>query len=244
MKLIIGNQKAYLNRDEVEEFIKIIHFKQRGNVIICANTLYIDLYNKTDFVLGAQNVSVDKNGPTTGETSASQLKSMGVDYCIVGHSERRLNQKETDRDISIKIKRLFENDIVPILCVGETLDQRKNNLSTEVITKQLSAALNDFTDTQLSNVIIAYEPIWAISDGITPSKIPDNEVIEECILSIKKFMSDHYGIDIKVLYGGSVNMKNVDQLNRSDIIDGYLIGSASRDCKEFSYIISTINDKN
>ena len=176
------------------------------------------MVEQSNIGLGAQNVSKTSCGAYTGEVSATQLKSMGVKYCIVGHSERRKYQHETDEEINQKVKLLLKEEIIPIICVGEEKEERETNRQNEVIAKELEEALKDLTIEEKKKVIIAYEPIWAIGTGL----IPTNEEIEKIINLIKCHLPN-----TKVLYGGSANENNIEELRKISVIDGYLLGGIS-----------------
>lgn len=237
MKYVIGNQKNYLDRMGVIDFIeKYKGFNTNCKVIVAPSSIFFGLFEKTTFKLCGQNVSYDSNNPYTGEINASQLKSMGVNYCIVGHSERRKTFNESNEVINLKISELLKQSIIPILCIGEDRIEKENDLTEEVLYGEIINSLNNinFKD---SEIIIAYEPVWAISDGIHPSTIPSNDEIELVALYIKKLVKDKFNLTAIVLYGGSVNPKNIDMLNQVQSIDGYLIGGASKKADEFLQII-------
>lgn len=233
MKLVIGNQKSYLDNQEIDEFLKGIQQVNNSNVIICPSAIYFNKFKDKGILLGSQNVSSYPKGATTGELSAEQLKSIGVNFSIVGHSERRELLKESNDDISLKIKCLLENHMVPILCVGETLEQREKEKTREILSTQLKEAIGTLSSDLSEKIIIAYEPIWAIGTGV----VPTNEEITEITKYIRDFLKKHYNSNNLVLYGGSVSLKNIEQLNRIDMIDGYLIGGASTKREEFLNII-------
>lgn len=234
MKLIVGNQKTTLNRDAVLKFVEEVNLNGHDDVVICPSYPYIEIYNsKSKFVVGAQNVSEKGNGATTGEVSAEQLNSFNVKYCIVGHSERRKDQKENGVMLYNKIVNLLEFNIKPIFCVGEVLEEKENGVTKDVIGKQILEVFDKLDVNKLNDIIIAYEPVWAIGTGLTPT----NDEIEDTTHYIKDLVSDKYNVNISVLYGGSVSKKNVDELNQMDIVDGYLIGGASTKADEFNYII-------
>ena len=193
----------------------------------------MDLYKQnSDYILGAQNVSEKVNGGTTGEISASQLKSMGATLSIVGHSERRQDHNEKSENIVNKLNRLEEQGLNAILCVGESKEQRDEGLAKEFVYQEITEVFDNINNDYFKNIIIAYEPIWAIGTGV----IPTNEEIIDMTNYIKDLVEEKYNIDIKVLYGGSVNKNNIDELNKIDVVDGYLIGGASTK-EEFNYII-------
>ena len=234
MKLVVGNQKTYLNRDGVLEFIEKTKKGKCSNVVVCPSSIYLDMYlEKSKFLVGSQNVSEKGNGASTGEISAEQLNSLGVSYSIVGHSERRSDQHETSEMFYNKITKLFENDIIPIFCVGEKLEEKENNITKDVVGRQVMEVFDKLDPKNMEKVIIAYEPVWSIGTG----KVPVNEEIEDVTNYIKDLIQDKYNKRVAVLYGGSVNMKNVDTLNTIDVVDGYLIGGASVKPDEFLYIM-------
>jgi triosephosphate isomerase len=144
---------------------------------------------------------------------------------------------ETSKDLVEKINRLFEEDIKVIFCVGEDYERKERGMTKEFVTTEIKEVFDKLDQDKLDNIIIAYEPIWAISNGITPSRTPLNEEIEEVTEVIKKLVYNTYNKELKVLYGGSVNSKNVDELNTISVVDGYLIGGASVKKDEFNYIM-------
>ena len=236
-KIIIGNQKMYMTKEEVSTFAKALKEvdKNNINVIVCPTYPFLEYYQ--DIVpVGAQNVSINDNGAYTGEVSASQLKSLNVPYCIVGHSERREYQHETDSEINQKINKLLENDITPILCIGEKLEERQNKSTETVLKNELDGDLKELSSASVEKIIIAYEPIWAIGTGLTPTL----EEIDESMNFIKDYVKNTYNVEkVVVLYGGSVSDKNIDELNTINSIDGYLIGGASSKPTAFTYIINS-----
>lgn len=237
MKLIVGNQKTYLLKSEALDFIEKTSCKYCNDVVICPSFTYIDMFStKSKFIVGSQNVSSLKLGATTGEVSAEQLKELNVKYSIVGHSERRSNQLEDSLMLYNKIKCLLDNDIKPIFCIGEHLEEKEHNVTKDVIGKQILDVFDKLEVRDIENIIIAYEPIWAIGSGL----IPTNEEIIDTTNYIKDLVNDKYGTNVLVLYGGSVNKKNISLLNEIDIIDGYLIGGASTKPEEFLFIMNEV----
>ena len=232
MKTIIGNQKTYLDAEEINNFIN--NTNDREDVIICPSYPFITTYlEKSKYTIGAQNVSEKTNGGTTGEVSASQLRSLGVKYSIVGHSERREMFNEDSPNLINKITRLFEENLKVIFCIGERLELRENGTTIDFVGKQIMDVFDNIDRTKLDDIIIAYEPISAIGTGLTPT----NEEIIDVITYIKDLVKDKYNKDLKVLYGGSVSQKNIDELNQIEIVDGYLIGGASTKVEDFNYIM-------
>lgn len=212
--IVALNNKSNLGKEEFINYLnELSNVKTNSTLILCPTFLNIPLVNQ-DILLGSQNVSKTDNGAFTGEISAKQLKEFNVKYSIVGHSERREYQKETNEDIREKIIKLQENNITPILCIGESKEERDNNTYKEVLQEELSI-LNDLNK---DNIIIAYEPIWSIGTGV----IPTNEEIIEVFSLIKSILPNN-----KVLYGGSANNDNIDTLKTISLIDGYLLGGLS-----------------
>ncbi len=217
--IVALNNKSNLTKDEFLKYQEELGtIDAKSVLILCASPLNIANFNLTNCYLGSQNVSKDLVGAHTGEVAASQLKSYGVDYCIVGHSERRTDQKETNEEIAQKIKNLYEQGITPILCVGETKAEREEGKVNDVIEEEIRIATAKLTDKQKEELIVAYEPIWSIGTGL----IPTNEEIIEVFDLIKGLLPT-----TKVLYGGSANEKNIDELKQCKTIDGYLLGGLS-----------------
>lgn len=217
--IVALNNKCNLGKQEFKDYLENLKkVVTEHEMILAPSTLNIALAeNLGNIALAGQNVGTEGKGAHTGEVSAEQLKTFGATYCIVGHSERRKDQKEPNEEIKEKILRLFEQDITPILCIGESKEERENATYKEVISEELSVALDSLPEEQKNKVIIAYEPIWSIGTGL----IPTNDQIEE----INTFIKEKY--NNKVLYGGSANEKNIDELKKCSTIDGYLLGGLS-----------------
>ena len=217
--IIALNNKSNLEKVDFKKYLEELKtVETTETLILCPTFLNISMVSNSNIKLGSQNVSVSDNGAYTGEISASQLKSYQVEYAIVGHSERREYQRETNEEINKKIKQLYKNDITPILCIGETLEERKQNKVNEVLEEELTIATRDLTEEEKKRLIIAYEPIWSIGTGV----IPTNEQIEEVFQEIKRLVPASY-----ILYGGSANEENIDQLKQIPSINGYLLGGLS-----------------
>lgn len=233
-KLIIGNIKMNMKFGELANYLK--HFKNinNKNVVICPSYIYIPYFLNYNFSVGSQNVCAYEDGGYTGEVSARQLASIGVKYTIVGHSERRIKLNESNLEINKKVKMSLDSKLKVILCIGETLEENKLYKTNIVLKRQIRDSLFDIKD--LSNVIIAYEPVWSIGTN----KIPNKEDLINTITYIKKLVKDMYGVDIKVIYGGSINEKNILDLNNIKELDGFLIGSASINPIKFIEIIEKI----
>lgn len=234
-KIIAGNWKMNYTLTQAEEFVSSIVKQINVNdidVVICPNYICLDrvydLISDTNIKLGAQNVYYEDKGAYTGETSIDMLISAGVEYCIVGHSERREYFKETDEIVNKKVKKVVEKDLKAILCVGETLEQRNDNKMFEVIEKQLKEGLKDITKEQVKrNIIIAYEPIWAIGTGVTATSMQVQEMCKFIRTVISNMYNENIADNIRIQYGGSVKASNAKELLEMDDIDGALVGGAS-----------------
>ena len=187
--------------------------------------------------IGAQNCHFKESGAYTGEVSAVMLKEMGVEYVIIGHSERRTYFGETDVTVNMRAKAALENGLKAIVCVGEYLEQREQGVTAELVAMQTKIALRDVTEEQLKNVIIAYEPVWAIGTGRTATADQADEVCHV----IRSTVKDLYGADaanaLTIQYGGSMNAKNANELLSKPDVDGGLIGGASLKSEDFSVIV-------
>ena len=244
-KVIAGNWKMNMLPNEAIDFIDKIAplVKNTENeVILCVP--YTDLFyalltaQGTNIKIGAQNMHFEESGAYTGEVSGKMLKSIGVEYVIIGHSERRQYFNETDETVNKKIKAAFENGLKPIVCVGETLEQRDEGTTIDIITNQTKLALEGLTDEQVANTIIAYEPIWAIGTGKTAT----SEDAQKAIKSIRDKICQIYGQNVSnrviIQYGGSVKSSNAKELFEMSDIDGGLVGGASLKPDEFSKIVN------
>ncbi len=186
-----------------------------------------DIMKDTKIKVGVQNIYPADSGAFTGEISASMLKELYIDYVLVGHSERRQLFGETDAQTNEKIKAVLRNGLTPVFCIGETLEERKANLTNSVLERQLKNGLMGFTKEEASGVIIAYEPVWAIGTGVVATP----EQAEETMKYIRQFLAGLYDGDfaesIRILYGGSIKPDNFDSLVAMEDIDGGLVGGAS-----------------
>lgn len=237
MKLLVLNHKMNIEYSVLDNYIKELSNIKNNNIklVVCPSDIYLLKFKENGFTIGGQNSSFDKKGNYTGEVSAEQLKSIGADYCIVGHSERRKYFAEDDNTINRKIKLLLDNDIDPILCVGETLEQKNAGVTKEIIMDQIAKALDGIRKDKIENVIIAYEPIWSIGSGM----IPTIDELQNVILYIKDSLKK-VDCNIKVLYGGSVNEENISYLNNIDKLDGFLLGGVSLDTKRMSKLTNKL----
>ena len=244
-KVIAGNWKMNMLPNEAIEYIQSFEelVKDTENeVVLCVP--YIDLFyclnlaQNTNIKIGAQNMHWEEKGAYTGEVSGKMLKSIGVEYVIIGHSERRQYFAETDETVNKKIKSAFENNLKPIVCVGETLEQREAGKTAEIITNQTKLALDGLTGEQVKNTIIAYEPIWAIGTGKTATSEDANNSIKEIRNEIAKNYGKEVAEEVIIQYGGSVKSSNAKELFEMSDIDGGLVGGASLKPEEFSKIVN------
>lgn len=242
--IIAGNWKM---NNTIKEGLKLVDeiknstLNENVEVVLCVP--FVSLYeikqalDKTQIKLGAQNMHWEEKGAYTGEISPLMLKEIGVDYCIIGHSERRQYFNETDLTVNKKVKAALMYGIKPIVCVGETLEQRENNVEKEIVKSQVLEAFKDIERKYIENIVIAYEPIWAIGTGKTASSEDANNMIAY----IREVIGQKYGDEkekVRILYGGSVKANNIKELMDKSEIDGALVGGASLNAKEFVDIIN------
>lgn len=240
-----GNWKMNKLASEVPAFVKELSetmtVAEGVEVILCVPYPFIPAMtaatDRLPIAVGAQDVSVHAAGAYTGEVSAAMLADLKADCCIIGHSERREYHRETDAEINAKLFALLENGIRPILCVGESLQQRDAGVTLDFVSAQIKAALAEVTAEQMKNIVIAYEPIWAIGTGRTATAAQAQEVCAH----IRAVLTEQYGEStargLSILYGGSMNAKNAAELLAMPDIDGGLIGGASLKPQDFSVII-------
>ncbi len=213
-----------------------------AEVVLCVP--YTDLFyslltaQNTNIKIGAQNMYWEESGAYTGEVSGKMLKCIGVEYVIIGHSERRQYFNETDETVNKKVKAAFENELKPIVCVGETLEQREAGKTEEIITSQTKLALDGLTEEQVQNTIIAYEPIWAIGTGKTATAEDANNSIKSIRNEIAKNYGQNVADKVIIQYGGSVKASNAKELFNTSDIDGGLVGGASLKVEEFANIVN------
>ena len=243
--LIAGNWKLNCNIEEAKHLSSRIIESLDGKKLNCEVAIFpsyicLDSVNKTIkktvISLGSQDCSVHKSGAYTGDVSANMLFDTGCKYVIVGHSERRIGKLESNNDILSKANNALESNLIPIICVGENARDREDGRALEVIKKQLDESVPK--NSNKNNCILAYEPIWAIGSG----KIPDNSSINEMLNMIKEWLSNNkMDNSIKVLYGGSVNKTNAEEIFSCTNIGGLLIGGVSLKAEEFSEICLMVN---
>ena len=246
-KVIAGNWKMNMLPNETINFIEGLSQEikdVKNEIILCVP--YTDLFyalltaQNTNIKIGAQNMHWKEKGAYTGEISGQMLKSIGVEYVIIGHSERRQYFAETDETVNLKVKSALENNLKPIICVGETLEQREHGETEKIIESQIKLALKDLTKEQIRAIIIAYEPVWAIGTGKTATPDEANNVIKYIRKQIKELYNEEIAENIIIQYGGSVKASNAEELFNMSDIDGALVGGASLNFKEFSEIVNKV----
>lgn len=243
-KIVAGNWKMNKTPSEAVELIKeLLPLVKTQDVDVVFCVPFVDIKDAVELAkgsnvkIGAQNMYFEDKGAYTGEISPAMLKDCGVEYVIIGHSERRQYFCETDETVNKKLKKAFEYGFIPIVCCGETLEQREAGITLEWITGQIKGAFSEIEKDDAKKVIIAYEPIWAIGTG----RVATNEQAEEVCHAIRNVIEELYGKEIaeeiRIQYGGSVNAKNAADLFAQPDIDGGLVGGASLKA-EFADIVN------
>jgi triosephosphate isomerase len=242
--IVAGNWKMNKTFNEADDLVNELMEKLESTeldpntlVIVCPPFPYLemtsDYSDDSYFMVGAQNVSDQESGAYTGEVSAAMLESMEIDYCIVGHSERRAYYGETDEIVARKVDQLLKHNLRPIVCCGEVLEEREGNRQFDVVKKQITDGLFHLSADEFSNVVIAYEPVWAIGTGKTAT--PDQA--QEMHAFIRNLIAEKYGDEVaentSILYGGSCKPGNAKELFANKDVDGGLIGGASLKADDF-----------
>jgi triosephosphate isomerase len=233
-KIVAGNWKMNLTPKAAEAFVKEVKDKidtDDVEVVLCVPYVHIGLVQSllegTKIKVGAQNLHYADEGAYTGEISAKMLAGMAVPYVIVGHSERREYFSESDTQVNLKTRKALDNGLIPIVCIGETAKQRRSGRTFDVVKKQLNIALDEMAAEDVTKIVIAYEPVWAIGTGETATK----EQAEEVCAFIREQIHNKYGHwaedSVRILYGGSVTPENANELFNMKNIDGGLVGGAS-----------------
>lgn len=214
-KLVLANLKMYqCTKEEVNDYINKLK-EVKNKFIVFPSVIYLEKFIQNNFICGVQNASAHNPGPYTSEVSIHALKNIGVKYVLLGHSEVRQNMAEDDELINLKIKQALDNNLKVVLCVGENLEAYNQSQTKDILKNQIYNALKNINE----EVIISYEPVWAIGSGKTPT----NSEIEDIVSYIKSL----FNYNIKVLYGGSVSDNNIETLNEIPNVDGFLIGKAA-----------------
>lgn len=234
-RIVAGNWKMNKTPQQTKELINVLKplvgDEENTEVVFCPPficlTTAIEAVKGTNIKIGAQNMYYEESGAFTGEIAPDMIKEAGCDYVILGHSERRAYFGETDEIINKKVLKAFEHDLMPIICVGETLEQREQGITEDLVRLQTKIALKDVPAADAEKAVIAYEPVWAIGTGRTAT----NEQAQEVCGAIRKVLVEIYGVEtaekIRIQYGGSVNAGNAAELFGMPDIDGGLVGGAS-----------------
>jgi len=241
--IIAGNWKMFKTRDEALFFILKVSPEMPDidmiDTVVCAQAPLMRCLVKRqgdNLRIGAQNLYFEDEGAYTGEVSGSLLKSYNVEYVIVGHSERRNIFGETDLDVNKKVKAALRNDLTPIVCIGEHLEEREQDLTNQVLLNQIKAGFSGISAKDMLKIVIAYEPIWAIGTGKTATSL----MADEACGYVRQVVRDMYGASvadtIRIQYGGSVKPENIDELLAMPNIDGVLVGGASLDPDKFIHM--------
>lgn len=250
-KLVIGNLKMnILSPVERERYLNLfkkeIEKKEldRTEIVLCPPVVHIEQFKKElegKVAIGAQNMFWEREGSYTGEISYQMIKNFGCDYVIVGHSERRSYFGETDKEVNLKVQAALKIGLKPIICIGETLEEKNRNQTMAVITKQLKNALASVHRTKAEQLTVAYEPVWSVGTN----ELPSSHAIMEAKVLIRKILvglfEKKYAEEVKILYGGSVNVQSVKQVCQDPAMDGALIGRESLAPYEFIKIAEIIN---
>ncbi|MGG1574762.1 triose-phosphate isomerase [Fictibacillus sp. NRS-1165] len=248
--IIAGNWKMNKTLSEAKSFVEEV----KGSIpssdavdsVVCAPALFLDaLVNAskgTDLGIGAQNMHFEDNGAFTGEISPVMLKDLGVGYVVLGHSERREYFGETDELVNQKTHAAFNHGLTPIVCVGETLEQREADQTKDVVKTQTEKGLQGLSEEQVKRTVVAYEPVWAIGTGKTASSEDANEVCAYIRSVIAEQFSQEAADQVRIQYGGSVKPGNIKELMGMSDIDGALVGGASLEPQSFLQLLEGVNN--
>lgn len=243
-KIVAGNWKMNQTPAKAVELINTLKDKINStevDVIVCPTFVclpaVLEAVKGTNIAVGAQNMHFEENGAFTGEIAPSMLTELGVKYVVIGHSERRQYFAETNETVNKKVLKAIEHKLIPIICVGESLDEREQGITIDLVRLQTKIALKDVTAEDAKNVVIAYEPIWAIGTGRTATSVQAEEVCAAIRQVVAEVYSQEVAEAVRVQYGGSVNGGNANELFNMGNIDGGLVGGASLKA-EFADIVN------
>lgn len=239
--IIAGNWKMYKTASEATAFIEEVKTalpsQEKVDAVICAPALFLQNMvasaQNTDLKIGAQTMHEEEEGAFTGEVSPVQLKDLGIEYVIIGHSERRQYFNETDQSANKKVLSAFEHGLAPILCVGESLEQRESGETGSIVEAQIEKGLVQVSTEQAVKLVIAYEPIWAIGTGKTATAEDANEVCGIIRKKVESLYDAETAQAVRIQYGGSVKPANIEELLSMEHIDGALVGGASLEAASF-----------
>lgn len=240
---LIGNMKMNMSLNELEPYFENLYniASTTENVVgVCVPYVYLNvakgMLDGSKVLIGAQNMHFENSGAYTGEISARMLNDFGCDIVLIGHSERRAYFNESDEDVNLKVKKALEEGITPIVCFGETLEERDGNMAYSVVERQILSAIDGIDEDDIPRIMFAYEPVWAIGTGISATA----EQAEEMISFAKRLIEDECGVKgVIVLYGGSLKPSNAMEILSKPSIDGGLIGGACLKIKDYEELINT-----
>jgi triosephosphate isomerase (TIM) len=243
--IIAGNWKMNKTLSEAKSFAEevkdLVPSKGKVEAVICAPALFlpslVEVTKNTDVEIGAQNMHFEESGAFTGETSPKALEDIDVKYVIIGHSERREMFNETDESVNKKTLAAFKYNLTPIVCCGETLEQRENGETNKLVGNQIKKALVGLTDEQVKQTVLAYEPIWAIGTGKSSTAEDANEVCAYIRQVVAGQFSQNVADAVRIQYGGSVKPGNIKEYMSQSDIDGALVGGASLEAQSFVQLV-------
>ncbi|AGX06164.1 MULTISPECIES: triose-phosphate isomerase [Bacillaceae] len=243
--IIAGNWKMHKTLPEAKSFLEeingLVPSKEDVDTVVCAPALFLERLVESaeghDVAIGAQNMHFEESGAFTGEISPKALQDIGVSYVVLGHSERREMFNETDEAVNKKTLAAFNYNLTPIVCVGESLEQRENGETTEIVGSQVKKALAGLTEDQVKQTVIAYEPIWAIGTGKSSTSADANEVCAHIRQVVGEEFSTAAAEAVRIQYGGSVKPENIKEYMAQPDIDGALVGGASLEPNSFLQLL-------
>ncbi|RFU67001.1 triose-phosphate isomerase [Peribacillus saganii] len=243
--IIAGNWKMNKTMSEARSFVEevksLVPANDKVESVVCAPALFLDqlvqLTEGSDLKVGAQNMHYEENGAFTGEISPAALTDLGVQYVIIGHSERREMFNETDETVNKKTAAAFKYNLIPIVCCGETLEERESGQTNELVGNQVKRALDGLTEEQVKNTVIAYEPIWAIGTGKSSTSEDANAVCSHIRSVVASQFSQEAADAVRIQYGGSVKPENIKEYMAQSDIDGALVGGASLQSQSFLQLL-------
>lgn len=236
-KILIANHKNYMNLTDISKYVKKANEKINSKqVVICPSSIYIPYFIKHEYEVGVQNVEVIK--PFTGEITSSQASELGVNYVLLGHSERMKNFEE-ECDISKKVLDVINHNLTAVVCIGETMEEKNLFKTEKALKRQIVSYLKNIPIEKMNKIVLAYEPIWTVgtNKNLTVAELKSNASY------IKELVKKLYNVDIVVIYGGSINSSNIEKFNKIEVIDGFLVGEASTRIDEFLKIIGVVVDQ-
>ncbi|EHN15714.1 MULTISPECIES: triose-phosphate isomerase [Clostridium] len=243
--IIAGNWKMNKTVKEAVELVKELKplvKDAKCDVVVCPTYVclpaVLEEVKGSNIKVGAQNMHFEESGAYTGEIAPKMLEELGVHYVIIGHSERRQYFNETDETVNKKVKKAFEHNLIPIVCCGESLDQREGNITEKVLEEQIKVGLKELNKEQVEKLVIAYEPIWAIGTGKTATDEQANETIGYIRTVVKAMYGESVADKVRIQYGGSVKPGTIKAQMNKEEIDGALVGGASLKAEDFAAIVN------